>query len=245
MSQEGKNIASKKILERIRALLAMGSDTSSEHEADIAMRRARKLMDEHQITLLDIDSITSDDFGSSTYDLKSTRQKTWISTLVIAISEMNDCVVDFAPRWSREQSKVYLFQGFKEDVKLCEFMVLYLVDTCTRLYERDKSIYSLSGLADKNNYLLGAAIGLEDRMKEITAKRKQDLSQHENSRSLTVVKNKLVKERFGAKKHKTSECVFDGDTKAYDSGRLAADGVQLGNFLNSSTQEVFSIGNHS
>ena len=36
-----------KILERIRALLAMGGDVSSEHEAAIALKRARSLMDKH------------------------------------------------------------------------------------------------------------------------------------------------------------------------------------------------------
>ena len=45
MTQE-KVKPSEKILTRIRNLLAMASDRSSENEAAIALERARKLMDE-------------------------------------------------------------------------------------------------------------------------------------------------------------------------------------------------------
>lgn len=240
LEHEGRRV-DKKIVERIQKLLAMGSDKSSEHEAQIAMRRARNLMDEHQVTLIDIDNVKHDDLGSSEYNLNSTRQKTWISTLVIAIAELNDCVVSFAPRYSRKSPKIYLFQGFQEDVKLCEFMIFYLVDTCNRLYERDKVTFNLKGMADKNNYLLGAAIGLERRMKEISAQRKEDLSKNVSSRSLTVAKLAVVKERFGTPKHHTSSYEIDRDTTAYDSGKLAAQSIQLGNFVGNDTAEALAV----
>lgn len=241
MTERESGKVSKKIIERIQSLLAMGSDTSSEHEAQIAMRRARKLMDEHQVTLIDIDNIKHDDLGSSEYNLNSTRQKIWISNLVIAIAELNDCVVSFASRYSRKSPKIYLFQGFQEDVKLCEFMIFYLVDTSTRLYERDKVIFNLKGLADKNNYLLGVSVGLGRRMKEISNQRKEDLSKNVGSRSLTVAKLSVVKERFGTPKHKSSNYEIDHDPTAYNSGKLAAQSILLGNFVGNDATESLAV----
>ena len=42
-------MATPKIMERVRKLLAMAKDATSPHEAAIAARRARSLMDKHQL----------------------------------------------------------------------------------------------------------------------------------------------------------------------------------------------------
>src|SRR5699024_12228370 len=107
----------------------------SENEAAIALKRARKLMDEHQVSLSDVEAMTEDDLGSADYDLGSSRQKLWVGAIALKIAEMNDCIVRIAPR-RRGDNIRYQFDGFKEDAKMCEFMLVYLVDTCNRLYLR-------------------------------------------------------------------------------------------------------------
>src|SRR5699024_8808590 len=100
-----KQQASDKIINRIRALLAMGSDTSSENEAAIALKRARKLMDEHQVKLSDIENITESDLGASMFDIGSTQCKTWIGMLAVKVAQMNDCIAKYARRSKRTDNQ--------------------------------------------------------------------------------------------------------------------------------------------
>ena len=238
-----KEQASIKIIERVRALLAMGGDTSSQHEAAIAMKRARKLMDDHQVTLADIEALTKDDLGTSDYDAGSTRQKIWVSTLACSVATMNDCLVDFAVRHRRSQNKVYQFKGFKEDVKLAEFMLVYLVDTCNRLYERDKKELGLYGVADKNDFLMGMAQGIVSRIKVIINERKKSMSEACTGRSLIISKANIIEEKFGVVKHHAAKDTRDANIIAYMGGRKAAKNVQLGNFVGTTKAEVILLEN--
>lgn len=238
-----KEQASIKIIERVRALLAMGGDTSSQNEAAIAMKRARSLMDDHQITLDDIKALTKDDLGTSDYDAGSTRQKIWVSTLACSVAAMNDCLVDFAVRHRRSQNKVYQFKGFKEDVKLAEFMLVYLVDTCNRLYERDKKELGLYGAADKNDYLSGIAQGIIRRIKVIIDDRKKAMSEACTGQSLIISKASIVEERFGVVEHEQVKDTRDANLVAYIGGGRAAKDVQLGNFVGTTKAEVVLLEN--
>lgn len=236
-----KQEASDKVIERIRRLLAMGGDTSSQNEAAIALRRARALMDEFQVTLADLENLSHDDFGTTSFDVGSTRQKIWVSTLACSVAEMNDCLVDFKQRMRRSENKVYIFQGFKEDVKLCDFMLVYLVDTCNRLYERDKAELGLVGTADKNDYLQGMACGLAQRIKTITDERKTILSGKCTNRSLVLSKMSAVEEKFGVVKHSISKDKRDANPIAYIGGKIAANDVQLGNFVGQNVEETILL----
>ena len=240
MPRKTKKQVSDKILERIRALLAMGSDTSSEHEAAIALKRARSLMDEHQVTLNDIESLTVDDLGEAAFDSGSSKQKKWISSLALAIAKMNDCVVVL----SRTYNMSYVFRGFKEDVLLCEFMLVYLVDTCNRLYERDKKELGLFGIADKNDYLKGITLGLSARIARIIVEREEAMSQASNSRSLVVTKSAIVEAKYGVQKSKTpksSKRRLNSD--AYLGGSKASKEVSLGSFVGHKNQTAGAIEN--
>lgn len=226
-STDNKKV-SDKILERIRALLAMGNDTSSEHEAAIALKRARSLMDEHQVTLHDIEKLTVDDLGQASFDSGSSKQKRWVSALALAVANMNDCVVDI----QRLYNMNYVFKGFKEDVLLCEFMLVYLVETCNRLYERDKKILGLWGVADKNDYLKGISRGISIRIATIIVEREKSMSKNSNSRSLVITKSAIVSEKYGeqkTKKPKASSRSVNGE--AYIGGRIASEEVSLGSFV--------------
>ena len=221
-----------KILERIRALLAMGGDVSSEHEAAIALKRARSLMDKHQVTLADIDNIDDDSFGSAYFETGSAKQKKWVTALAINIAELNDCIVKINQRSNKRAPVTYVFHGFAEDAKICDFMLIYLVDTCNRLYNRDKAKLGLSGIRDKNDYLYGLVSGLSMKMKAMIAERNDE--QASDGRSLVVVKKAMVKEQFGEAKYKNSRG-RSVDSDIYYAGRAAAKDVHLGSFVGNST----------
>lgn len=219
---------SEKILTRIRNLLAMGSDRSSENEAAIALERARKLMDEYQVTLSDIDSLDDGVFGSAVYKTGSKRKKLWMNLLAIAVADLNDCIVKAACDKQGHFSG-YKFVGFAEDTAVCEFMLVYLVDTCNRLYRRDKEVLNLRGLAEKNDYLDGLTQGIKIRIyKIINDRQDQTLS---DGRSLVVFKKAAVEAEFGEGRYRTVKSRELVCKKAYNIGINTADEVHLGSFL--------------
>ena len=232
------NAARDKILARIQALLAMGGDVSSEHEAAIALRRARKLMDEHQITLSDIENIKTDDLGVNEYDLGSKRQQRWVTNLAISVARLNDCIVQYGNR-HRWENKRYEFKGFKEDASMCEFMLVYLVDTCNRFYQRDKAELGLSGASDKNDYLRGMVNGLKTRINDIIAER--ELAKASDGRSLMVVKMAVVENEFGKAKYTSHAQKQPSNYDAYSAGVTTSKEVHLGNFVGSETADKAKI----
>ena len=225
------NTPNSKILERIRALLAMGGDVSSEHEAAIALKRARSLMDKHQVTLADIENIDDESFGSSFFDTESSKQKIWVSSLSIKIAKLNDCIAAIKKRSNKRMPIVYEFKGFSEDAKICDFMLIYLVDTCNRLYNRDKAKLRLSGLSDKNDYLHGLVSGLSDKMQAMIDERVSQ--QASDGRSLVLVKKAMVEQQFGQPKYKDSRG-RSVKPSVYNAGVAAAKDVHLGSFVGSS-----------
>ena len=171
-----------KILARIQALLAMGNDTSSEHEASIAMRRARKLMDKYQLDTTTFTGVLADDLGSSEYDTGLVRLKPWIEQLAIAVADLNDCVISYF-RTSGTGHYTYIFEGFNQDVSLTKWMLRYLVETCDNLYLKNKGILGLYGLADKNDFLNGLVDNLVVLMDKI--KRDREKAQTERGHDQT------------------------------------------------------------
>ena len=220
-----------KILERIRALLAMGGDVSSEHEAAIALKRARSLMDKHQVTLADIDDIDDDSFGSSYFETGSAKQKIWVSSLSIKIAKLNDCIASIKSRTNKRAPVTYVFKGFAEDAKICDFMLIYLVDTCNRLYNRDKAKLGLSGISDKNDYLHGLVAGLSEKMQAMIDERVSQ--QASDGRSLVLVKKAMVEQQFGEENY-TSSRGRKVKPSIYEAGKKAAKDVHLGSFVGNS-----------
>ena len=225
-----------KILERIRALLAMGGDVSSEHEAAIALKRARSLMDKHQVTLSDIESINDDSFGLAEHETGSRQQKTWVSGLAIRISKLNDCIVKIKTRDDGNIS--YVFHGFAEDSQVCDFMLIYLVDTCNRLYLRDKAKLGLKGVADKNDFLIGMVTCLGERMDEMMAERRQE--QASDGRSLVLVKKAMVERQYGEAKYKTVR-MREANRGVFEAGRSAANDIHLGSFVGDKTKPRMAV----
>ena len=224
--------AAKKVHERIRALLAMGSDKSSAHEAAIALKRARSLMDQHQVSLSDIKNMEGDSLGVGKYGLGSSKQSIWISSLALNVARLNDCVVSYnQPRNSKEHI-TYEFKGFNEDVELCEFMIVYLVDTCNRLYERDKNRLRLNATTDKNDYLLGMSDKIVSRIKEMIEQRAAAPTNLSDGRSLVFTKSAIVAQAHGQQKTNNTKQTREANYKAYRGGRIASNDVHLGNFIN-------------
>jgi hypothetical protein len=230
-------LATNKVIERIRALLAMGGDTSSIHEAAIATKRANKMMADHQINLSDIKNLSGANLGCYQYDLNSNQQKTWLSALALKIAKMNDCIVSFASRASTSSLITYEFKGFEEDVAVCEFMMVYLVDACNELYERDSSKLRLSGVADKHDYLLGLSDKINERIQTIMNERAAAVCNQPSSNALVIDKSIIVEQAHGSQQQQSTVESRKPNYRAFSAGKMAAKDVHLGRFIGNDYQK--------
>lgn len=231
MTASTKPLVTDKVLGRIRALLAMGGDTSSEHEAAIATKRANKLMEDYEVSLSDIKDLNGADLGLYKYDLGTGKQKTWLSVLALNIAKLNECIVSFTESDSVTQKASYEFKGFKNDVEICEFMMVYVVDTCKRLYKQDKTKLRLDGALDKEDYLLGLSDKIVIRIKNIIEDRAKILSDLSDGSSLIVQKSALVTQVHGEQKTENTVQEREVNYRAYSGGCMASKEIHLGRFL--------------
>lgn len=233
-----------KLIERVRSLLAMGSDASSPNEAIIALRRARSLMDKYQITSIDIEDCTKNDFGENNFESISSQNRVWVGSLAISVAKLNDCMVEMGRRASKKHKLVFVFKGFLEDTEMCNFMLAYLLQAGESFYKRDKEAYGLSGASDKNSYLVGFAVGIQSRVNQILLERQtpsEDL-QLSSSTSLVLAKKQMVTQEFGETREKQAPSVKNGAGGFL--GRKAAKEAHLGGFMADDTEKHEMIGTH-
>lgn len=172
-----------KIISRVKNLLDMASDANSPKEAMIAAKRARKLMDKHQITQDDISK--DDEFLESEESYSSKRYPVWRHYLVSAIGDLNDCrAITITSSCGTKKSG---FQGFKSDVIIATYMLDYLVDRAKKFSK---------GARNKNSFLTGFAHGAAEQVEEILTKRcSLKLS---SGKDLIVVKQQQIDDHFEA-----------------------------------------------
>lgn len=220
-----------KLLERIRRLLAMGGDLSSVNEAAIALKRARSLMDAHQITMMEVKASEPTDLGILNYGTNSTKQKPWMTRLALDIAMLNDCIAEFSTRQSRSDRLTYEFKGFNDDVDLCKFMMSYLVDTAERLYSQDRVELKLKGAIAKNDYLYGFSMRIHERIQDEIQNRFSAQPIH-GSQSLITIKSSIVAHRWGEQRINGYYKQRELEDNAYAAGEGAAKDVHLGKFIN-------------
>lgn len=215
------NSSNDKIIQRIKSLLALGDDVSSPNEAAIALQRARKLMDKHQINFENLEDNSDDNFSQELFSSGYKTSRTWLEILVMAVANLNDCRVHSIN--TSNGYKYYRFSGMTGDPETCNFMMGYIISSVNRLYKIDKSKYN--GL-NKSSYYQGFAFTIKERINEIKKERENN-EFIGDGRSLVVVKKELVEERFGKPKYKTrrvtNKCMVSGSL-----GREAGKKVHLG-----------------
>lgn len=155
-----------RVIRKVKKLLAMASDVSSPNEAAIAARRARSLMDQHQLSQEDLLIDTDDRFGVSASEKTYKQLPTWARFLAQAAGQLNDCEVVIHREWNPKKVK-FEFRGFATDADLSAHTHAYLVDVCNSLLKRS----SVSGRSGVNFYRVGFAEQILSRVYQITSER--------------------------------------------------------------------------
>lgn len=208
-----------RIIEKIRKLLAMAGDAGSPNEAAIAARRARALMDKHQIDYDYLDSTESDGFDEAIIGKSKQRFDLWLQGLAIAVAKLNDAQVKFDVAGRNKRLK---FQGLESDVALCVQLFDYLADIAQAQYKASAKEHGFKGRTLKTQWLKGFSVEIDTKVKAIMKERAE--LKAANGRSLVVVKSELVAQKYGAASYsrRASYSKFDPDAqRAREAGAAA------------------------
>lgn len=128
---------SEKIKDKIEKLLNL-SMSDNEHEAALALERALKLMNEHNITK---DDIYKQKFISKTFNIDYLRVPDWLIKIYSYMSEISGCVFTWTNGKSRiDRKAIGRFTGRERDVENAVYLSEFLkreVDKKTKKYKAE------------------------------------------------------------------------------------------------------------
>ena len=160
---------SNNINEKIKKLLRLaGSD--NEHEARLAMARARKLMAQYKLDIKDFDESEKEIVELQTTLYWTPYKNSYRNILINKIAEKYCCVC-YSVRMGNSSKRYVTLRGYEEDVKILND-VLKFADSCIESWfkKAKKGKYSNYNNADlnalKNAYGIGFANGLSDLLDE-------------------------------------------------------------------------------
>lgn len=230
-----------KLITRIKNLLDMANDASSPHEAAIAAKRARALMDKHQIDAHEIGA-KADDFDAIPQGKAYKFMPYWKNILAVAVGKYNDCQTTTTHEYYANQKsyrKRIKFSGFRSDVIVAGAMYDYLCNTIDRLCAA--YIMTEHPLETKypakigDSYKKGAALTLCERIRLLIEERTKDLKTSTGT-SLVVIKSVQVEAKFGAVEYGKKQLKVRDDHDVRDAMyRGKIDGHKIS--LNSQLQE--------
>jgi len=174
-----------KAIDRARKLMAMAADSSSPHEAAIAAKRARSVMDQHQLTAGDL--AEQSEFGEYASGKPRKKHPLWEQTLAINVAKLNDCIVTYTSRGE------FLFKGFADDARLCEFMFAYLVANGLKL---SRAHMKVTRDGNPHDFKMGYARALREKITGMIEERRK-LVIPETGQALMVVKTAIVSAEYG------------------------------------------------
>ena len=218
-----------KLITRVRNLLDMAGDASSPNEASIAARRARALIDKHQLTDLDLQKPEENLFGHSDITFGHKNAPKWIGRIAVQVAYLNDCNVILT---SLHGFAFYKFSGFLTDTETAKHMLIYLQVVADRISQQQKINRKQS-----SSFRLGFAKGIQEQVTSILVERNK--LKTSDGTSLVVCKKALVEEHFGIMNVRRSK-TKTADAEAYAAGVKAGHSTSLNRQVGSGQRRLTS-----
>ena len=231
-----------KLLERIRKLYAMAQEAdSSPHEAEIALRRCRSLMERFGVNESDLES---PEFSSTKVGKGYRATPAYVSVLGSSVALLHDCLcVD---------SGHIEFRGFSVDADVAQLTYGYLFDAMERSLKLRKACGDVApGRSASFDYRVGFAISVLRRCQAIDAERKASATASPltssqsgavaSDHALVVKKLELVREACsGDLARSRPKKVRYRDGKAHRAGTSDGDEVSLDQQLENEKHELLT-----
>lgn len=162
----------KSILERIQKLLRMSEENgASYNEAMMAAQKAQELLQEHNLSLSDVDKDDGvvEPIGSEDFELDRDKWKAWITA---ATARLYFCTTYTNKKLNKETyqwSRVRTFVGRESNRKIAKSMCDYFINAVVRMAE--DHVRKIPGSKSeinriKFNFMQGCAMELSNRIEE-------------------------------------------------------------------------------
>lgn len=216
------NEETRKVIERIRKMLAMANDKANIHESAVAASMAEKLMRKYQLDMADI-TPPEQMYGArdvnTEYQWTGSRADAWVEWIAVGAAKLNDCEVKYTGS-KRNLSMGFQFVGVGPDPTVAAEIFKYLTGEVQRLAK------AIKGRKQINSFRMGAGSELSSRLAELKRQRDQEFRAKATGTALVIHKKALIEQEYGHFGYGSSKTQAS-DYDAYHQGRQAAKGINL------------------
>lgn len=145
-----------KIIDKIKKLFALSANNPNIHEAEMAMKAAKKMLDKHSLSMFDLNE--KEDVSVT---IRGEINMPWVRTLFLAISELYDCEYIISSRFGKKKRHVLI--GTESNRVTAGIVLDYLVEAIR-----------IESYGMGNAYRNGAALGVYHTVDEVIKSRKAD-----------------------------------------------------------------------
>lgn len=217
------------VAKKVKKLLAL-SKSSNEHEAGVAMSKAKEILDKYNMTLSDLEIKTAE-FGDMVLEVKYKVAPKWVFRVAALVADNTFCKVLIGKNYVR-------MIGSKVDMEVSKYIFYYLYNTLSSLskaycaqYYQKVSLGELNSM--KINYIDGAIYSIAQTFKEMrtySSVMKHEVLVTTDGTDLMVVKTDAVNEYYNKTVGKRTS-VNIGSSAAVNVNAFIA-GVQEGKNIN-------------
>lgn len=211
---------------KIRKLLALAK-SPNEHEAAVALQKAKQLLEAHDLTVEDVMRLSLKDFTEQEV-YASQRVPKWISCLAGAIASIFDVVAVYQGKLNQ---RAIVFTGLEVDVEIsvhCFHFLRRAIEEGARkqrAYYKESYGYVPTGF--KNSYAFGFIRAVEGKLSALSRKvqRASREAEVKGDPRFPVVKKRLIeqyKARMGERKMAPPEIAADVYTRGVKDGSRQA-----------------------
>ncbi len=219
-----------KIISRMKKLLALSQDSTSENEAMIATARLHKLLAQYNVSLMDIKDKPKEEVNEDCYESINWPWRRWVAA---GISDLYFCTM--YSQVTRKNHANYFFIGTKMNREYAMSMTQNIINTiereakieCKKFHDKTVSSYITS-------FRTGAGIRINSRCVDLIAQAKRGDLQDDDGSNLPVLAsvydqhknmNNAFTDSFGIKTVKSR--TRSSSEEGYNAGKLAGNRVQL------------------
>lgn len=162
-----------KVIEKIQAILSRANNNANEHEAQVAMAHAQRLLLKHGLEMKDVEVETSDIKPGFEITLGK-RQPPEMQDIASILQEHFNvrCLFGQMKRGSRTESTSISFVGRKHYCEVANYTYLFLSRTYRELFAKFRQDFQSKRNIDgrkleryRHSYYKGLSIGINDRLK--------------------------------------------------------------------------------
>lgn len=230
-----------KVITKIQKLLAL-SKSPNEHEAALALAKAQELLDRENLSLSEVEGVSTSDIETFLMDSKS-RFPYWEQFLFTSLAKVSSC----HPYSESRQRRIHLWVvGYKQDIEVFGYFLNFLKKTisvlCDKAISNERDAAKVWGRGEAFRYRNSFSVGVVTRVCErVNQIRQARLSQDVSCKALVVARKQEVAVWVSSNLNlQTRSKRADMSQRGFDQGYQAGDRIPLHKSISNSTFQRLS-----